>query len=113
MSLWRAINDPYLITRATKVESHLLESRAVQKPCDGDETYDARVEGGIMVKHLPGCPSPEIDIKIAQVLCVCADTPLFRRHPIRQWGSLFCFTFLAFNPAAETFGLFFVGRIAQ
>ena len=81
------------ITNISSV-SRRRSARIFWNPCrfDGDKAHHALLRGhrrrvrrnDAAAKDFPGGPAPEVDVQIAQVLHVRADSPLDWRHPGAQ-----------------------------
>ena len=78
VALWRAVDDPDSIGSSPQVRAHGGEAGAVQEASDGDERYDAFV-GRMVLKDLPRRPTPEVDVRVVEVLYVGAGAPIARR----------------------------------
>src|SRR5437870_4080897 len=66
-----------------------------------------------MIEYLPRCPSPEVDVQIAQMLSVSSHPPIGGRHPRHQRRWFFCILTRRFHPPSKAFGLFLVWWISD
>ena len=106
MTFWRAIDDPNVVAGAAHVVAHFLKAGATKKARHGDEADDAGIVRGVVVKHFPRRPAPEINVEISQVFAVRADLPFARRHPCGERRTALVFGASALHPTATAFGFF-------
>src|SRR6266851_1908720 len=108
-----AVDDPDVVAGAAEVVAHLLESEAAEEASGGDVADDTGVVLWVLVEYLPGRPAPEVDVEVVEVFAMNADAPLGRGHPCFERGGVFGVSGAVLDPAAETFGLYLVRRIAK
>ena len=88
-SLAAQVDDPDFIARPAHVFAHAHEGLAVQVAGGADEADHAAVVRGVVFKHFPQGPAPEIDIEVVEVLGVEAAPSLPQRvKKIRENGFL-------------------------
>ena len=71
-SLAAEVENPNLVALPTDMFAHPREGIAVEVARCADEADDAGAFGGVLLKNLPQCPAPEIDVEVIEVLDVDA-----------------------------------------
>src|ERR1044072_3070737 len=76
MTFRGAIYYPNLSSYAAKILAHSVEYWSIKEARYSNEAGYPGIPVGIVIKNLPCCPAPEIDIKVTQVLYMRTSSPI-------------------------------------
>src|SRR5699024_1922162 len=108
-AFWGEINNPTARGITTNPLAHALKSRTVQISSRCNKADHTICGIGDAFKDFPHCPAPKIDIQVFQhilVFAVAFFAEIIKRGVVTI-GAAF------FDPAAQAFGLVFVGWVSD